>query len=465
MWEDLKLTGGEQPIYRQLAEAIAERIARGEIAVGDRLPPQRAFAKALGINLTTVTRAFSSLQRSGLVESRSGRGTLVINAELGGRSSNSTFQSSPSEDSGLIDLTVNRPATPAYLDALATLLPRLSRDRRYPSVQDYHPPEGPSWAREAVAQWLAPIAGGGDPTRLILTEGAQQGLACVLSAIAKPGDLILSDIVTYQGISALCRSLSLELRGIAMDDGGMNPDALDEACRAARPRAVILVPTFHNPTTVTLSQDRRDALVAVARRHKTLLIEDDVYGPLLDDRPPSIATLEPDLTIHISGLSKCVAPGLRLGFVAAPRALAADIAMALRTNCWCVSPLTCLIGTLLIEDGVLSDIIARQKTELRLRQAIVADQMRDFDIQAADTCTHAWLTLPEPWRVAAFVQAVHRGGVGVLPADAFTVGRGAAPHAVRINVGAARSRSDLAKALGIIAAVLRSRHQHLPDAI
>lgn len=463
MWDDLKLTEDGQPIYRQLAEAIAERIACGDIAVGDRLPPQRAFAKALGINLTTVTRAFSRLQRSGLVESRPGRGTLVINAEAG--AANTAFRSAPSEEGGLIDLTVNRPATPAYLDALATLLPRLSRDRRYPSVQDYHPPEGPSWARAAAAQWLAPVAGGGDPQRLVLTDGAQHALACVLSAIAKPGDVILSDSVTYQGIGALCRSLSLELRGVAMDGGGMRPDALADACREARPRAVILVPTFHNPTTITLSPDRRDALVAVARRHNTLIIEDDVYGPLLDHRPQSIAAMEPDLTVHISGLSKCVAPGLRLAFVAAPRALVADIAMALRISCWCVSPLSCLIGTLLIEDGVLSDIIARQKAELRLRQAIVAEQLRGFDVQAADTCTHAWLTLPEPWRVAAFVQAVQRGGVGVLPADAFTVGRGAAAHAVRINVGAARSRSDLAKALGIIAAILRSRHQHLPDVI
>jgi DNA-binding transcriptional MocR family regulator len=465
MWEDLKLTEDGQPIYRQLAAAIAERIARGDIAIGDKLPPQRELARTLGINPTTVTRAFSSLQRSGLVESRPGRGTLVINAEVGERFSNAAFQSAPSEESGLIDLTVNRPATPAYLDALAALLPRLSRDRRYASVQDYHPPEGPSWARAAAAQWLAPIAGGGDPACFVLTDGAQQGLACVLSAIAKPGDIILSDVVTYQGLSALCRALSLDLRGIAMDRNGMRPDALDETCREARPRAIVLVPTFHNPTTITLSQDRREALVAVARQHNTLIIEDDVYGPLADERPPSIATLEPGLTIHVSGLSKCAAPGLRLAFVAAPRALVADIAMALRINCWCVSPLTCLVGALLIEDGALSDIIARQKAELRLRQDIVADRLRDWDVQAADTCTHAWLTLPEPWRVAAFVRAVHRGGVGVLPSDAFTVGRGAAPHAVRINVGAARSRNDLAKALGVISAVLRSRHQHLPDMI
>jgi DNA-binding GntR family transcriptional regulator len=128
MLEDLQLSadGADQPIYRRLADAIAERIARGELAAGDRLPPHREIARTLRINVTTVTRAFSTLQQRGLVEARPGRGTLVAapDGNEGG------FRSAPSDESGLIDLSVNRPATAAYLEALAMLLPRPQRHLR-----------------------------------------------------------------------------------------------------------------------------------------------------------------------------------------------------------------------------------------------------------------------------------------------------------------------------------------------
>ncbi|TIW14498.1 MAG: aminotransferase class I/II-fold pyridoxal phosphate-dependent enzyme, partial [Mesorhizobium sp.] len=77
------------------------------------------------------------------------------------------------------------------------------------------------------------------------------------------GEVVLADEVTYQGINALCRVHGLDLRGVAMDRGGMRPDAFDAACAQLRPRAVFLVPTLHNPTTITLSEERRHELAAV----------------------------------------------------------------------------------------------------------------------------------------------------------------------------------------------------------
>ena len=142
MIEDIQFAQNGEPIYRQLAAAIAERIARGDFVVGNKLPPQRDIARMLGINLTTVTRAFATLQQRGLVESRSGRGSVIMS-----QAANAGFQSAPTEEPGLVDLSVNRPPTQAYLTALAGLLPQLAKDRRYPALQDFHAPEGPAWAR------------------------------------------------------------------------------------------------------------------------------------------------------------------------------------------------------------------------------------------------------------------------------------------------------------------------------
>ena len=168
-------------------------------------------------------------------------------------------------------------------------LPRLAKNRHYAAIQDYHPAEGPLWARTAVADWLKPVAGDGDPGRVVLTIGAQHALDCVLSAVTQKSDVILADEVTYQGINALCRSHGLDLRGLAMDKGGLRPDAFDAACAQWRPRAVFLVPSLHNPTTITLSEERRRDIVEIARRHNVLIIEDDVYRPLLNNSPPSFA--------------------------------------------------------------------------------------------------------------------------------------------------------------------------------
>jgi DNA-binding transcriptional MocR family regulator len=461
MLDNLELPDNDRPIYQRLADAIGERIARGELVGGDRLPTHREIARALGINVTTVTRAFSALQRRGLVEARPGRGTLIALRET----EESTFKSAPSDEAGLIDLSVNRPATSAYLDALAMLLPRIGKDRRFGNLRDYHPPEGPLWARAAVADWLAGVAGDGDASRVVLTDGAQHGLACVLRALAQRGDVILADSITYQGISALCRSQGLDLRGLPMDRGGMKPDAFEAACVTLRPRAVFLVPSLHNPTTVTLSEERRRALAALARRHNVLIIEDDVYRPLLDRVVPSFATLEPELTVHISGLSKCIAPGLRYGFVVAPRAVLGNVAAALRIDCWSISPLTALIATNLLEDGTAAKIIEVQREELRSRQAILGDALVDFDVQTDETSPHAWLHLPEPWRGAAFARACRQRGVGVLPADAFAVGRETLAHAVRINLGAAPSPNDLRTALSTIAELLSAGHLEVSGAV
>ena len=344
---------------------------------------------------------------------------------------------------------MNRPATSAYVEALATLLPRLAKDRRYGASRDYHPPEGPLWARSAVAEWLIGVAGDGDAGRVVLTDGAQHGLACVLRALAQRGDVILANSITYQGISALCRSQGLDLRGLSIDREGMRPDTFETACATLRPRGVFLVPTLHNPTTVTLSEERRRALAAIARRHNVLIIEDDVYRPLLDTASSRLSRRwNLSCTIHVSGLSKCIAPGLRYGFVVAPRAVLGNVAAALRIDCWSISPLTALVATNMLEDGTARRIVDHPARGVAPAASHPARRARGFDVQTHETSPHAWLHLPEPWRGAVFARACRQRGVGVLPADAFAIGRETSAHAVRINVGAAPSlRGTAASAL------------------
>lgn len=447
-------------IYLQLADEIQRRVSEGQLKAGDRLPPQREFARLLDVNVTTVTRAFAALHQRGLVSSRPGRGSVIT-----GPASAIEFASAPEIGTGTIDLSVNRPATTGYLESLAQLMPRLPKDPRYAALQDFHAPEGPDWAREAIATWLAPTLGAFDSTRVVITHGAQSALGCVFGAIARAGDIVLADAITYQGMAALCRTLDIELHPVAMDEAGLLPEALEAACREHQPRALFVVPCLHNPTAITLSQSRRERIVEVAQRHGVLIVEDDVYRPLVDNAPPAFAQLAPERTIYVTSLSKTVAPGLRYGAVFAPAAMVADIAAMQRVACWSISPLNALIATRMVEDGLLAQIIDGQKAELRLRQTLLRECLDGFDVQTGDTSTHAWLRLPTPWRANAFVAIARERGVAVLAADAFAIGQHAVPHAVRINVAAARSRSDLRRGLELLVDVMRSAERHVSNRI
>ena len=440
----------EPPIYRRIADSIAARIARGELEPGDRLPNHRDLATEFKVNVTTITRAFHTLKRRGLVETRPGRGTVILDFRNGaGR-----FQSNPSDERGVIDLSVNRPATAGYLDALADLMPRLARDRRYASLKDYQPAEGPSWLREAGALWLKAFVPAAEASSLFIGAGAQHVLACILATVARPGDVVVADEITYMGLVALCRARGLILRGLAMDEDGMRPDAFDEACLRWQPRLVFVMPSLHNPTAISMPEARRRALASIARRHNVLILEDDVYAPLMEERVPTFATLEPELTVHIAGLSKSVAPGLRIGFALTPRALANDVVAALRVDCWNICPLSALTATLLLESGAVETIIESQKQEMFERHALSAAMLAGYDLRSHPQSPHAWLNLPETWRDGDFAQACTERGITVMRADPFAIGRDEPPNAVRINTAAARTRDDLRSALGIMLELL-----------
>lgn len=448
-------------LYVALAEHIEKQITSGTVKAGMRLPSQREIARQLGLNLTTVTRAFKLLHDKQLITSRAGSGSVVMPAPRGGDAS-ASYSSAP-QDSGVLDLTVNRPASNVFLETLTSLLPRLAEDDRFHSLQDYYPPEGAYWLRQAIAEWL--LATGtvkhATPEHLIVTYGAQHALACVLRTLCSPADIVLADEITYQGVVTLCDSLGLPLQGVAMDQGGMIPAALDAACQAHRPKAIVLIPTLHNPTANTLSAERRMALADVARRHKVPIIEDDVYRSLHDDPGPSLTSMSPETNYYIGGFSKSVAPGLRIGFVLVPRGHAPQISAALRIDAWCVSPLNMLIAARLLESGALADIVDHQKAELSARQALLAEQLAEFTISAYPSSTHAWLSLPPPWTTKSFVSAARIRGVALLGSDMFSLKEEGREEAVRLNVGAPRSRKDLIRALRILRDILRSADGNL----
>lgn len=449
----------QMPVYRQIATAIEADIGAGALAVGARLPTQRRLAQRLAVNVATITSAYANLIAKGLLESSPGRGTFV-RAPSGQQVMPETAQDVAH---ATIDLSINRPASTAFADELAHVLPRLPRDRDFTQFQNYQPGVGRDRFREAGQAWVARSGWTVSADNIVVTCGVQHGLAVVAGACLSPGDGVLADRVTYYGLRAVARLFHLRLVGIDGDSEGMTPSAIDAACRSQpRVKAVFMVPTMHNPTTVTLSARRRQELAEAARRNGLYVIEDDVYGPLLAERAPPVSAFCPERSLYLSGTSKSLAPGLRLGFVAAPAELTATLGGCLRAISWMVQPMTAAIGARWIENDRVDAMILAQRQAISERFDLAGQLLAPYRFDGSRYCPHIWLHLPEPWRSEQFASFLSVQGVRVLGSEAFMVDRSQAPHAVRINLGAAASLQHLRHALNVVGSALDAG-QPIPD--
>nr|WP_321983352.1 PLP-dependent aminotransferase family protein [uncultured Lichenicoccus sp.] len=436
------------PIYRAIANSIGEAIRSGGLQPGDRLPPHRTLAATMGIDITTVTRAYAEAQRQGLVEATIGSGTFVrAEAPVLGQAS----------ERGIIDLTMNLPPSlPAFPlgRAMQDTLSRLLRQQDASTLMSYRWGAGTSEDRVAGAAWLRPCLGRIDPQHLLVTPGAQIAMLAVLTTLARPGDVILSERITYPGLKALAAQLGLILHGVGCDREGLLPDSLDEACRRLRPRLLYCNPTIQNPTTVTISPRRRAELAAIARRHHLPILEDDAYGLFPTDPIPAIATFAPELTWYVATTAKTLSPGLRIAYLLAPgQAQAMRLTAALRATAMASSGLLSGIVTAWIKSGQAVEILAAVRAEASARQVIARSFLPETVARAHPEGLHVWLRLPAHWQAQEFAAYVRRQGLAIVPEDAFSLD-GPGQRAVRIALGAAPDRTRLADALRAVSAAL-----------
>ena len=200
--------------------------------------------------------------------------------------------------------------------------------------------------------------------RLFISPGAHPALLGILGLVAKAGDVVLSKSLTYPGTRSIAAQLGLKLVGLPMDEEGIDADAFADACNRLNPKALYLNPTLLNPTTHTISETRRMAVAAVARRFGVPIIEDDPYGFLPADGPPPFAALAPEITWHIAGLAKCLGAGLRIAYVVVPDARSGWLfASAVRTATVMASPVTIALATRWVADGTADALLAAVRTE------------------------------------------------------------------------------------------------------
>lgn len=443
------------PKYLAIAEALRSDVQSGRLKPGHRLPPQRLLAKVLGVDLTTVTRAFNEARRMGLIEAKTGRGSY-IRGDVG-------RETLASVGSPIIDLSMNMPPQPAEArlreriqEGLAGIL---SSPRGLMHLH-YQESAGAGPDRVAAVQWLEPRLGSFPVERVMVVGGAQTALYALMRILLRSGDAICVPALTYPGLKAIAGQLQIRLVPVAVDHEGLDPTALDEVCKREKPRAIYCVPTIQNPTTATMSLKRRAAIAEIARRHGIPIIEDDAYGTLPQQAPRPIAAIAPEITWHVATLSKCVTPALRTAYVVTPgMADTLRLVAEIRAMSLMVPPLMAALASQWIFDGTLNAITTAIREESAARQAIAKRVLQGLEIQAHPEGHHLWLTLPERWRQADLNLHARQSGLALVSGDAFAAG--VASDGIRISLGAAPNRSVLEQGLGLLATVL----SHAPNTL
>lgn len=424
--------------YQQIIQQITEAVQDGVLRPGDRLPPQRDIAQTMGVDLTTVTRAYNEVRQQGLLESHGAGGSYIAAKGLVGDQT--------------IDLSMNVPPLlqPAvFARLLESGMNHLQTHISQAEWMNYHAGAGSRADREAAASWFEPVLGAVGTDRVIICPGAQSALSAILLAKTGPGDTVACDSLTYPGFLGACRVLQRKVMAVSSDHEGMDPDDLARACEVAAPALIYLVPTIHNPTAVTMSAKRREEIYAVASRYDVPIIEDDPYWLLAGDAAPPLAALsrpgQGAPVYYISTLSKCLTPGLRVAYLVMPAEASIEPVLdALRSITLMTNQSMVSMASYWIRTGMAGEMLGKVRQELMQRQKLAAEVLPGM--QAHPHGLHIWLTLPPKLNQYRLIQTALEQGLGVANSDAFSVNE-SAPAAIRVSLGGAPDKGHLKRAL------------------
>jgi DNA-binding transcriptional MocR family regulator len=441
-WRPTLPASPDVPLYQRLVEAMTADLERGALTPRTRLPPQRELAHVLSISVGAVTRAYDEAARRGLVSAHVGRGTFVSERPGGG-----TGQDGP------IDLSVNI-APIQTASAVARAIAGLRRRPDWAERIAYSPPCGLDVDRQAGAAWLSRTAGFGglDWRNLLCCAGAQNAMAIAFAALCRPGETVLCEAASYPGMKTLAALMDYRLRGIDLDEQGVDPQALDRAAAETEARVFYTVPTLQNPTARTMDQGRRADIVKVARARGLWIVEDDLYAPYAADLGLSpIATLAPERTLYVSSLSKILSPGLRAGYLVAPPGEVFDRCVgAVRALMLSPASIGAAIATHWIEsrqaDAMARDVVAEAQARTDLARVALGDVVQPSPVTAS---LHLWLAMREIEAERVVVRA-SSAGLTLTSPSAFAVSDRDAPGGLRLCIGGAANRPTLERALAIL---------------
>jgi len=418
------------PRYKTLVDALAADIRAGRLSPGTRLPTHRQLAAREGIALVTASRVYAELETMGLVSGETGRGTFVRETSLPPGLGIEQHASV----AGLTDLNFNSPSVPGQAELLRSALRQLASSGDLEALLRYQPHAGRMHERAAVARHLLTRGLSVEAEQVLIVSGAQHGLTAIAMGLFRPGDVIAVDALTYPGFKLLAETMRLELAAIPADGNGPDLRALERLCSRRAVRAVYAMPTLHNPLGWVMQDQQRHDLAAIARRHGVLIVEDAAYAFLVENPPAPLAALAPELTVYVSGLSKSVATGLRVGFVAAPDKFVPQIERAIRATTWNTAGVMTAVACNWLGDGTVARLEIEKRQDAMTRQSMAGEVLTGIRRICHPASYFIWLPLADEVRADQVAMSLVRENISVSTAQPFATSEHV-PHAIRLALG------------------------------
>ncbi|WP_373638362.1 PLP-dependent aminotransferase family protein [Klebsiella quasipneumoniae] len=416
--------------YKAVVDRYAQAIRSGQLPAGSRLPTHRTLAAEERLSLATATRVYRELEEMGLVSGETGRGTFVRDLSL--PPGHGVDQQVVAAD--VVDLNFNYPSLPAQGDALREALRQLAMAGDIDSHLRYQPHAGRLAEREIIARHLTCRHFAPDAENVLIVNGAQHGLAVTVMGLLRPGDVVAVDALTYSGFKVLAALYHLELAAIPCRAEGPDLQALHTLCQQRRVRAVYTMPTLHNPLGWVLNAGQRQALADLARQHDLLIIEDAAYARLVSRPPPPVVSYAPERTVYVTGFSKNIATGLRVGVVISPPRYRPEIERAIRATTWNTPTLISSLICAWIEDGTVARFETQKRQDARQRQQVAREVLCGLPVVSHPDSYFVWLPLGEESRADRLANALMERRISVSTAEPFCVSA-TIPQALRIALG------------------------------
>ena len=428
-----------KPYYLSLAAELERSIASGELAEGQKLPPQRELADFLDLDFTTVTRAYNLCREKRLIYGVTGRGTF-ISPPHGDTTANTSaielgvVQSFPEIGGKAIVKAAGNVLEREYAERMFTYTDKMESRHNLVIAK--------KWLERCGAKPM--IEGIG------VFPGVQSAISSALLSLFHPGDSLAVDEFTYGNLIHLSRLAHIRLVPIAGDHGGMLPSALNDSIKKYKLKGIFLMPECANPTTLTLSESRKDALAQVIKKHKLRLLEDDLRIAPIKNKSKTMQDRIPDLTIYLSGSTRTIAPGLRATYLAFPPTVAKPMSSALRHLSIKASVLDAEILGELVSSGEAEKVL-----QAKLRQAENANRKfnRIFSIKKDKNLSRFFRTIPlegTSGHGMDIERELLSKGIRACHSDRFSVRKGNDKSFLRVSLSSAGKISRLTNGLNIL---------------
>lgn len=438
------LKKSKEPLYIQISNSIENDICEGRLKNGFKLPPQRIIANYLGINHSTVTRAYKLCEEKGFIKGIIGKGTFV--SSTAGIPSNLLTDN---KNIGAIEFGMMHPVYEVN-ELIKSAINDISPLIEYDMVLKYTRPEGHIKHRYIASKWLEQYRIKSSPDNIIITSGTQNALSVILTGLFNRRDRIAVDELSYTGFKNLANLLGIILIPVKRRGAGMDPRELETVCKREKVSGIYLMPDCHNPTGITMNEKRREEIADVIKKYNLMLIEDAIFSFCLEEKMKPISSLIPERSIYIHGTSKALNPSFRISYIVSPVKYVERLKHCLNSLTWMASPLNAEIVSLFQTTGKYTEIADIKVGILKKRNKKTDEILREFSLIPSKTSMFRYLLLPSNINDTVVEDLCLKSGVQVFSSKRFLTGTDSRENAVRLSISSPENNQKLIEGLKIL---------------